>query len=271
MILDSDLIVTHGKLIENTPIYTSINNRLTLIEVAREHFNGNATGQKVVELKRRLDGLDCLLVEDTKQEIAQLADTYFGIALDHFKGPVHFLDEGVDYAAVLDNHGVSPELLAAMVAFYLTPKLMKLHPGDPEGFLRHLKQVLERTPLHVPTYRNYNAEPVIREGIDGKLIIATMASPECVRACFDMARIFHHDYLPKVLSHASYVPKINDLAAHHPNRAVLMSLQYGVFVKEALTKQSSSFDFNLVWQSYMLEKELRLQAAVEYMETSFCR
>lgn len=268
MILDSDLIVTPGSLIENTPIYTTINDGLTVIEVTRERFKGNVPRQKVTELEQRLDGLDCLLVEDTEQEIAQLADTYFGIALDHFKGPVHFLDKDVDYAAVLEDHGVSPELLATMVAFYLTPRLMKLHPGDASGFLSHLKQALERTPHDVPMYRNYNAEPVIREGIDGKLIIATMASPECFRACLDMARIFHHDYLPKVLSHASYVPQINNLAAHHPNRAVLMSLQYGVFVKKALTKQPPA----LLWQMYIIsEINVRLCAAANYMETSFVR
>ncbi len=251
-------------LIAHYPIYKQVFPDVLLIGVAHNDIDEVKSRGPIKLLRNKLSSLDHLAFEGD-QEVHDINSdmgrvTYEQIALAHFKGQKHFLDEGFNYADILERHGVSAPLFVLLKEVYMLPGIGA--DSEPGHLLSDIRKSLQIGRDIYPGFDRVDIDSLLESF---PRLIETFASDATLfENCFVAADTFN-TYLARVRDHAIYGAGILDLrSGYEGQKGVIFGQSHFDYLKDLL---KGGFERDYVhWAQYTPTLGRESQDAIRFLE-----
>lgn len=185
------------------PSYTNVGD---IVLIGTVH-NSEVNQRKWRRLKDELEGCQYLFFEGTQAD-AKLRE-YAGLtgyerrALNYFKRPVHFLEDGLDYVDLAQEYGISPSVFGIYDVLRVLPQIIA-HTSTSAEFMGYLKRYLEmKKKIPYPGYDKVDIEDVIHK----IPVVMAQTSPGNAR---ELGEVFNK-YLARLREYERLGPRSREL------------------------------------------------------------
>ncbi|MEK6811351.1 MAG: hypothetical protein AABX96_02480 [Nanoarchaeota archaeon] len=228
-----------------SPVYEQVFPDLVLIGV--HHKDVKPKGKDVYKLERKLDCLNHLAFEGTentqKYMVEINARNYEFKAFNYFKGRKHFLDEGVDYTAILSSQRVQKPIIAVCQILRNIREI--IDAGKNGKFTQALKTYLKRTEQTIPGFSNLKTDEILEAFpyLMEKMGNSTVHE-DCMLASFKFT-----EYRSLLRDVKIYGPKISTMRTLEGNKGAIVGGGHIKNLKAFLTGNIGS-DV-ILWEEYV--------------------
>ncbi len=245
------------------PTYEQVYPDVHLIGIRHRDINRYRHRKSIEHFKKKLRSLDHLAFEGNERshransELGRL--NYEQIALRHFQGQKHFLEENSNYLEILEKQGVSHSLFGMFKAVY---GFASAYIESSEMDNLNMRSCLELAKQIYPGYNHANIESIVQ--VFPLLMADLLKNNELLEACYEGAIQFN-SYLTRVRDHAIYVPGIEKLRTDFEGQiGVVLGLNHVGYVRDLLLCDIRPEYIR--WKPYTEKLDTKPQNGIRFLE-----